>query len=176
MFDKKVRIYKATAMTGLIKEDVVARAKQETDFLAKAGFEVFDPVLAEGVKPTKERLLSSKKQMDIFWPRDKAGVRWAHVVYDMAPHLNSEGVKHEIGYGRYHLQKPVVRIFPKGQLPVKSSVAYFEDDYVCDSLEEAIEYTLRVHGTYLKRLQWRISRTKRCLVKSIYFQVLEWLR
>lgn len=171
-----IKVYTATAMTGQIKEDVVRKAKQTKDYLEKAGFVVFDPVTEEGVKPTQERLLSSKKQMDIFWPRDKAFIRRCNIIFDMAPHLNSEGCKHEIGYGRYFLWKPVVRVFPKGMLPTKSSVAWFEDDAVVDSLEEAIEYALRVHGTFFKRLKWRLKLYNRCLPKAMVYKFLEWFR
>lgn len=168
-----VKIYTATAMTGLVKEDVVREARERKDFLERAGFTVLDPVIAEGVKPTKEKLHSSKKAMDVFWKRDKEMVREAHVVFDTSPHLNSEGCKHEIGLARYAYWKPVVRIFPTGHLPYKSSIAYYEDDFVCDSLIEAIEYVLRVHGTFYKRLLWRLSMLNRCLPKWIWHQIGE---
>lgn len=176
MFDKKVSVYAARGMTGRVKEEVVREAASDKSFLEKAGLEVLCPVEKENVQPTKQILLSSKKAMMEYWPSDKRLIREAHIVFDMSPHLNSEGCKHEVGYARYHLQKPVVRIFPKGQLPVKSSVAYFEDDMVCDSLEEAVEYAYRVHGTYWNRLLWRLKRTNRCLPKSIWHQLMEWLR
>lgn len=168
-----IRIYNARGMTGRIKEEVVAEAKRDKGFLEKAGFKVLCPVIEEGVKPTNQVLMSSKKAMDVFWPRDKQMIREAHVIFDNSPHLNSEGVKHEIGYARYTLWKPIVRIFPEGKLPVKSSVAFFEDDYICDSLLEATEYVYRVHGTFLKRLKWRLSMLNRCLPKWIGYQLQE---
>ncbi len=168
-----IRVYTARGMTGRVKEDVVKEALVDKEYLEKAGFEVLDPVTSEGVQPTKERLISSKKAMDSFWPRDKQMIREAHLIFDMTPQLNSEGCKHEIGYGRYSLWKPVVRIFPKGQLPFKSSIAFYEDDCVVDSLEEAIEYSLRVHGTFLKRLKWRLKLLNRCLPRWVMFQIKE---
>lgn len=168
-----IRIYVARAMTNRIKEDVVNDAVNDKNFLEKAGFKVLCPVTAENVKPTKEVLRSSKKAMDVYWFRDKQMIRDAHVVFDMSPHMNSEGVKHELGYARYNLWKPIVRVFPHGELPLQSSVARFEDDYICDSLLEAIEYTLRVHGTFYKRLKWRLALLNRCLPKWILFQIKE---
>lgn len=168
-----LRIYACRGMTGRIKEDVVKEAMVDKEYLEKAGFIVLDPVTSEGVQPTKERLVSSKKAMDDYWPRDKKMIRDAHLIFDMTPHLNSEGCKHEIGYGRYSLWKPIVRIFPKGQLPFKSSIAFYEDDCVVDSLEEAIEYSLRVHGTFWKRLKWRLNLLNRCLPRWVFFQLKE---
>ena len=168
-----LKIYACRGMTGRIKEEVVKEALADKEFLEKAGFVVLCPVVKEGVEMTKEKLVSSKKAMDSYWPKDKQMIREAHLIFDLTPHLNSEGCKHEIGYGRYALWKPVVRVFPKGQLPFKSSIAFYEDDYVCDSLEEAIEYSLRVHGTFKKRLKWRLKMLNRCLPKWIGYQLLE---
>lgn len=160
-------------MTGRIKEEVVAEAVREKKWLEDAGFEVLCPVVVENVEPTKQTLLSSKKAMTVFWPRDKAMIREANLVFDMTPGMKSEGVAHEIGYSRYALWKPVVRVYPTGKLPPRSSVAYFEDDVVCDSLEEAIEYAYRVHGTFLKRLKWRLDMLNRSFPKWVIHQLQE---
>lgn len=169
----KLKLYLCRGMTGRIKEEIVKEATEDKQWLEKAGFEVLCPVVSENVQPTQEVLRSSKKAMDVFWKRDKAMIREAHVIFDMSPHLNSEGVKHELGYARYCLWKPIVRVFPLGKLPLPSSVARYEDDNICDSLEEAIEYTLRVHGTLFKRLKWRLTMLNRCLPKWILFQIQE---
>ncbi len=168
-----ISCYVARAMTGRIKEDVVNEAKQDKEFLEKAGLTVLCPVAEENVKPAQQILLSSKKAMDGYWPRDKAMIREAHVLFDASPHLNSEGVKHELGYGRYCLWKPVVRIFPEGKLPIQSSVARYEDDYICDSLVEAIEYVYRAHGSWFKRVGWRLKMLNRSLPKWLLFQIGE---
>lgn len=169
-----IKIYLARAMSNRIKEEVVLEAQADKQFLEQAGLTVLDPVSSEGVKAEKVPLQSSKKEMDVFWKRDKEMIREAHLVFDMTPHLNSEGCKHELGYARYHLQKPIVRIFPARHLPAEGSVAFYEDDAVVDSLLEAIEYTYRVHGTFWKRTKWRLERTNRCLLKSIVHQIQEW--
>ncbi len=169
-----IKIYNARGMSGRIKEDVVEEAKADREFLQKAGFEVLCPVIEEGTDSTKEILLASKAKMDKYWARDKEMIRESHVVFDNSPMLNSEGVKHELGYARYNLWKPIVRIYPPGKLPAASSIAYFEDDYVCDSIVEAIEYVLRVHGTLFKRILWRIKLFNRCFLKWIFDQLGEW--
>lgn len=171
-----ITVYLARAMTGRIKEEVVEEAAEDKKFFEAAGLTVLCPVAEEAVKPTQERLVSSKKQMDIFWKRDKQMIREANVIIDMTPHMNSEGSKHEIGYGRYFLWKPVVRVFPAGKLPFKSSVAFYEDDSIVDSKEYAVEYILRMHGTYMKRLKWRLLLYKRCILKAMYYKLMEWFR
>lgn len=168
-----VQLYLARGMTGRVKEDVVQEAYFDKEFFEKAGFKVLCPVMEEGVEPTKQTIRSSKQQMDIYWFRDKQMIRDSHVVLDMTPHLKSEGVAHELGYARYNLWKPVVRVFPSGKLPIKGSVCRYEDDFICDSLVEAVEYTYRVHGTLFKRLKWRLSMLNRCLVKWLWYQICE---
>jgi hypothetical protein len=168
-----ISVYVCRAMTNRVKEDVVKEAKEDKEFLEKAGLNVLCPVEKEQVPATKEILRSSKKAMLAYWPQDKAMIREAHVVFDLSPTFNSEGVKHEIGYSRYCLWKPLVRVFPSGQLPLASSVSRFEDDFICDSLLEAIEYTYRVHGTLYKRLKWRVKMLIRCLPKWIWYQICE---
>ena len=169
-----IKVYLARSMTGRVKEDVVKEAKLDKEFLEKAGFEVLCPVEKEGVEATKQVLRSSKKAMDEYWPKDKQMIREAHLVFDMSPTMNSEGVKHELGYARYFLYRPIVRVFPSGKLPINSSVAYFEDDFICDSLLEAVEYTLRVHGSKLKRFKWRLSLYNRCILKMIVYWFQSW--
>jgi hypothetical protein len=161
-------------MTHRIKEAVVAEAKADRDFFEKAGLIVLDPVEEEQVKPTKEKLIASRKAVEKYWVRDKYLIRQAHVVLDMTPHMKSFGTEKELGYARYHLWKKVIRVFPKDQMPVASCVAYLEDDEVVDSREMALESILRTHETLWDRLKWRASIYRRCYLKAIYNRLREW--
>jgi hypothetical protein len=176
MFDKKIKIYPCRGMTGRIKEDVVKEARRDKEFMEKAGIEVLCPVLKEKVAATKAILSSDLKHMLIYWPQDKKMIREAHVVFDMTPQLNSEGVKHEIGYARYHLWKKVIRIYPAGQIPPSSSIAAMEDDYLTDNLIDAIGEAYRTHGSWLKRAIWRLKIYKRSWLKAKWYRMLEFLR
>lgn len=169
-----LKVYAARGMSNRVKEEVVNEAAADRAVMAGYGLLILDPVASEGVEPTKEVLRSSKKAMDTYWGRDKAMIREANVVFDLTPHLNSEGVKHEIGYARYALWKPVIRVFPKGQLPFQSSVSRYEDDAIFDDLHEAVKYALEKFGTWQKRFKWRISLLLRCLPRWIMFQIMEW--
>lgn len=169
-----VKIYLCRSMSHRIKEDVVKEAAQDADWFRSAGLEVLDPVEKEQVKPTKERLLSSRKAMQSYWPADKEMIRQAHVILDMTPHLKSFGTEKEVGYARYHLWKKVIRVFPKGELPAPSCVAYLEDDDVVDSREAALESILKTHGSWKKRFQWRFSIYKRCWLRAKWYRIKEW--
>ena len=171
-----VKIYVARAMSGRIKEEVVKEAKRDKAFLEKCGFIVLDPVTAEGVKASKQVLQATKVQMDTFWKRDKEMIRQANVVFIMSPDKASLGCIREYGYARYHLWKKTITIFPEGKLPPEGAVAYYEDDYVTDSLIDAIGETLRTHGTVLKRLKWRVALYQRCWLKAMKHRIQEWVK
>lgn len=170
----KIKVYTARSMSFRVKEEVVAEALKDRQFLVSSGFVVLCPVEKEEVPSTKQILLSSKKAMLGYWPADKKMIEESHVLFDMSPQMKSEGVAHEIGYARYFLYRPIVRVYPAGKLPTPSSVAWFEDDFICDSLEEAVEYVYRVHGTLWKRLKWRIALYSRCLPKMVSCWIRSW--
>jgi len=169
-----IKVYLARAMSNRVKEDVVKEARADKAFLEKAGFTVLCPVEKEEVPATKQVLISSRKAMESYWPQDKKMIEESDILFDMSPSMKSEGVAHELGYARYFLYRPVVRIYKTGQLPLPSSVGWFEDDRIVDSMEEAIEYALRVHGTRWKRLKWRFNLYNRCLPKMIRTWFRSW--
>lgn len=167
-------VYNARSMTGRVKKDVVAEAKADKLFLEQAGFTVLCPVEKEEVPATDQVLISSRKAMEDYWPKDKRMIEECDVLFDLTPERKSEGVAHELGYARYFLYRPVIRVYREGKLPVASSVAYFEDDYVTDSLVDAVEYTLRMHGTRWKRIKWRFNLYARCLPKMVKIWFSSW--
>lgn len=169
-----IKVYVARAMTGRIKEEVVKEAIADKQLLEAAGFEVLDPVTAEQVKPTHEKLKASKEMMDLFWPRDKQMIREANVVFIMSPNVASLGCIREYGYARYHLWKKVITVFPFNSLPTEGAVCYYEDDYVTDSIIDAIGEAYRTHGTLWKRLKWRFNLYRRCWLKAILNRLKEW--
>ena len=171
-----IKVYVARAMSGRIKEEVVKDANRDKTMLECVGFIVFDPVTSEGVRPTKEILLASKQQMDMFWKRDKEMIRQAHILLNMSPHLASLGVIREYGYARFHLWKKTISIFPEGFLPKEGAVCYYEDDHVTDDLTDAIGECLRTHATRWKRLKWRLGIYNKSWLKAVKYRLLEWVR
>lgn len=168
-----MKVYVARAMTGRIKEEVVREAEFDKKYLELAGFTVLDPVTSEGVTSSKEILLSGKDLMDEYWPRDKQMIRDAHLILNMSPHTPSIGVIREHGYARYHLWKKVISVFPTGQIPPAGAICHYEDDYVTDSLTDAIGEAMRTHSTPWRRLVWRLGIYKRCLIKALWHHALE---
>ena len=171
-----VSVYCARGMTGRVKEDVVKEAKKDKALLEYYGITVLCPVLKEHVVPTKAILQSDISHMNIYWPQDKKMIQEANLVLDMTPHMNSEGVKHEIGLCRYAYWKKVIRVFPKGQMPAPSSVAFYEDDYICDNLLDAIIEIHRTHGTWLKRFIWRVKLYRRCISHHYWLKLKFWFQ
>lgn len=171
-----IKIYLARAMSGRTNAEVELEDKPDREFFRSAGFEVLSPVERENIPVNSKILLASKEEILGHWPRDKRDVRKSYIVIHMTPHLRSDGAWHEVGYKRYHLQGPVVHVYPFGKLPADGAISFLEDDYVCDSREEAVEFILRLHGTYLKRTKWRLKKLLRCFPKSFWYQLLEWTK
>ena len=169
-----LKIYLARSMSGRIKEEVVYEARLDRDVLEFFDIQPLCPVAEEKVRAEFAKLQSTPEQMMTFWPRDKKMIEESNVLFDMSPQMKSEGVAHEIGYARYFLYKPVIRVYKGGNVPPKSSVAFFEDDYIADSLLDAILYVKKTHGTLLKRLLWRLNLYRRCLPKMIRVWFQAW--
>ncbi len=170
-----VKVYLARAMSGRDMAEVVEEARKQRFELEYFGKLIcLDPVKEEGVRAVNRPLQSSLKAMKKHWPRDKAMIREAHVFIDCTPHLKSQGVEREAGYARYSLWKPVVRVFPNGQKPNIANVAYFEDDAIVDSFEDAWVLINEKWGTRAKRFSWRFALLKRCLFRWVIFQLGEW--
>lgn len=169
-----IKVYIAHAMTGRPGTEVVKESEEALKILGQFGITVLDPVTAEKVKPTKKEINTDYNTLDGYWRRDKEMIREAHVLIDITPERKSEGVAHEIGYARYHLWKPVIRVYQKGQVPSNLSVAYFEDDFIVDDLAVAGRYIERMYGNWFKRFMWRVQLYRRSWPKAFLHRLGEW--
>lgn len=170
-----MKVYTAGAMTGLSGEELVARSLRVGQVLSDNKIEMLDPVSSEGVQADKKLIQTTFEDLAVYWKRDKELIRQCHVVFDITPERKSEGVSHEIGYARYYLWKPVVRVYMNGGMPTKGSVAYFEDDLLAGSLEEACAVALELWGTPWKRLMWRLEIYNKCLLKAVRYKLGAWV-
>lgn len=169
-----VKIYTCCKMTGRDKAEMVKTALSNKKIFEAAGITVLDPVLEEKVKPTHQELQDVPIHvLKGYWQRDKQMIREANVIVDTTPELKSEGSAHEIGYARYFLWKPVVRMYTGGIKPL-SAIVYFEDDLIVHSVEEAAIQIQKYWGTWFKRFMWRICLINRCYFKSLWYQLMEW--
>lgn len=170
-----VKIYTAQAMTGRSQEEIVNCAKHAKRVFEGAGITVFDPVLAEHVKDEKKVLADKPVSvLKDYWKRDKEMIREANVIVDLSPELKSEGVAHEIGYGRYFLWMPIVRVYQQNSKPA-SLIAVFEDDLIVHSLEEAAIQINKYWGSWGKRFMWRLTLYNRCFYKACKYKLMKWL-
>jgi nucleoside 2-deoxyribosyltransferase len=168
---KMIKVYTAKSMTGRPAEELVIESATVKRILNARGIVVLDPVAAENVKKEHGILKNTGDKLKGYWKRDKQMIRDAHVILDITGPAKSEGTAHEIGYARYALWKPVVRIFPTDY--PKISVAKYEDDVIVDNVDEAAEIIVAMWGTLPKRIFWRVSMLLRCLPKWLLFQIQE---
>ncbi len=168
-----IRIYTAAKMTGRDKSEMVDMAKKNKKVFEAAGITVLDPIIEEHVKASHQVLVDTPlKVLQGYWQRDKAMIREAHVVVDTTPDQKSEGSAHEIGYARYGLWKPVVRMYLGESKPL-SPIVYFEDDLIVHSVEEAAIQINKYWGTFFKRFMWRMSLLNRCFLRWVLYQLEE---
>jgi hypothetical protein len=169
-----LKIYCAARMTGRDKREMVEMALANKKIFESFGITVLDPILEEHVKPTKGLLIDTPLALvKGYWKRDKQMIRESHVIIDTTPGEKSEGVAHEIGYGRYFLWKPIVRLYKSDEKP-GSAIVYFEDDLVVHSVEEAAIQIQKYWGTWFKRAMWRTAMYKRSWLKACWYKLLEW--
>ena len=160
-----VRIYLASKMTGRTGEELVNQSRLVASLAETlGGITIFDPIAEEGVKDGQTPLQNTEEDLWKFWKRDKFLIREAHVVIDLTASMKSEGSAHEIGYARYALWTPVIRVWPN--LP--PNVAWFEDDYIAPHIWDALKLAKGRWGNPWKRLKWKAAIFNRCFLKFLW--------
>lgn len=158
---KKIRIYLAVRMTGRENGEV----RKESDMLVRTiqnyGFEALSPVLEENI-PYNSDILTATDQdtLERYWKRDKEMLRECDLMLDYMSCNKSDGVGKELGYTRYCLWKPTVRVFPG----LRCAISKLEDDAVVESLNEALDLITRRFGSYEKLAIWRQEMWNRSYV------------
>ena len=176
-----VRAYTARSMTGEKWESLILRARYDQGFLFACNIEAIDPVLAEVASMDSiqsgvvgEGKWSNPEELAVHWARDKKLIRRAHVLIDFSPEAKSEGISHEIGYARYALWMPVIRVYPRWAAVPSYSVALFEDDVVVGSIESAVQAIHDRWGTWWKRAKWRAAMYLRSYPKYCWRKLGMW--
>lgn len=146
-------------MTGHDAAEIVAVQRRAAVALRKRGIEPLDPAKKEGVKPGDGMIHAEADSLRQFWRDDKDLIRRAHVVLDLSGPSKSEGVAHEIGFARYFLFHPVVRVWPG----LGASIARLDDDVIVENVDEAAAVIRAKWGTPRKRVIWRLRLLVRCL-------------
>lgn len=154
-----IKAYLATSMTGRPYNEVIDEAHYAMDTLLSYSIVARSPAIEEGVPNTSDicPIRTDAEGLRI-WKNDKQVIIESHVLIDLTPHRKSEGVAHEIGFMRYFLWKPIIRVYTVGTPP--AMIAVFEDDAIVFSLEEAGKVIQERWGTHLKRFWWRMKILK----------------
>ena len=168
-----MKAYIAHGMTGRTGEELINESLHVLEVCKRYGVNPLDPVIEEGVKKTDPRVQSTNDVLPRLWKRDKEMIRNAHVLIDVTANRKSEGVAHEIGYARYSLWKPTIRVSMSYTRNPNISIANLEDDLIVASIEQAAYFAQLRWGTWGKRLRWRIKMLTRCFPKWVVHQLME---
>lgn len=161
------RVYLAQRMTNLYCDDLLKEARNATKKLEAAGFEVLSPVLEEDVPDKHIKLINTLGRLKQYWARDKWCLNKAHILLDLNSQGKSDGVNVELGYFRFCLWKPLIRIYPT----LGCTISRLEYDCVTDSLDKAIEVMKDKWGTKQKLRMWRLRMLNASLLKFMVQQV-----
>lgn len=162
-----IKIYTACRMTGRFKDELVAEANMLCDALKARGFEPLNPVLEEKVESTHELLAGVDPiVLEHYWRRDKQMIRDADIVLDYQTQNKSDGANKEVGYSRWCLWKPTVRVWDGGG----ALISRIEDDLVVPTLQEALDLIESQWGTYEKLGAWREEMGARSFTKWLSHQ------
>jgi len=148
----KIKVYVAHAMTGKMKDELVREAEYTTRQLQAYGFEVLDPIVAENIQDVHEPLVQlDSETLERHWRRDKEMLKEADLMLDFNACNKSDGVAKELGYTRFCLWKPVIRVFPNCGI----NISRIEDDVIVETLPEAIQIMNEKYGSFVKLHMWR---------------------
>jgi hypothetical protein len=156
--ESKVKIYTSQRMTGRECIEMRVEADMLERTLTNHGYEVLNPVIAEGIPYTHEILKANPETIEQHWKRDKEMMRDADILVDYQTNNLSDGTNKELAYTRFCLWKPTVRIVRPGGF----AISKLEDDIVVESLNEGIRIIGEKFGSYEKLANWRRDMLTRC--------------
>lgn len=162
-------MYVAHRMTGRMQDELVQEAALTTRVLENFGFEVLDPIVEEKVREIHEPLdagTTGPHVLEQYWRRDKEMIREADLLLDYNTVNKSDGAITEVGYARFCLWKPVIRILPEGGF----AISRLEHDFISHSLVDAVNLMVERFSTYEKLREWRQAMWDRCFQKWLVEQ------
>lgn len=162
-----ISIYTCQRMTGRMMDEMVVEAQMLVRMGAERDFKVLNPVLEEKVPMVHEILpMTLQHTLEEYWKRDKEMIREADITLDFHTQNMSDGSVNEVGYSRWCLWKPTVRVWSgKGGL-----ISRVEDDLVVGSLELAFDIIQERWGTYDKLAKWRTEMLEKSYPKWVAYQ------
>lgn len=164
-----ISAYTCQAMTGRMCDEMIVEARMLERMLGNHGIRLLNPVLAELAYIPNEHVTLpnvSPELLEQFWKSDKKMIREADVVLDYMTHNKSDGSNNEIGYNRFCLWKPTVRVW-NGPGALISRMEY---EVIVPTLLEAVQVIQEKWGTYEKLGQWREEMLRRSFPKWLDYQ------
>lgn len=157
-----IKAYTSQRMTGRYCDEMLVEAQMLVRVLGNYGIKALNPVLEE--KISNEHVLLPnvpEETLARFWKRDKEMIRESDILIDYLTQNMSDGSNNEVGYNRWCLWKPTIRVWNgKGAL-----ISRMEDDMVVPNLIDAIGLITEKFGTYEKLKAWRIEMLSRSYPK-----------
>lgn len=164
----RIKIYTAQRMTGRYQDEMRQEAEMLVRVLDAYGYEALNPVIEEKVPNVHEILPSStSEQLERYWKRDKEMIRDADLLLDYQSNNLSDGASKELGYARYCLWKPTIRIVTRPGFLISK----LEDDVVVESLTDAINIITARFGSYEKLAAWRQNMWDHSFQKWFAYQL-----
>jgi len=149
-----IKAYTAQSMTGRMCDEMIVEAHMLERVLGNYGIRILNPVLAElDIIPNEHIRLPSvpPEILEKVWYMDKQMIREADVLIDYKTHNKSDGSNNEVGYSRFCLWKPTIRVWEgPGAL-----ISRMEHDIVVPTLIEAVCLINERWGDYGKLRKWR---------------------
>lgn len=155
----QIKAYSSQRMTGRMCDEMLREAEMLKRVLTNYNIQILNPVLEEHI-PDVHELLDNVHPgtLETFWKRDKEMIRESDVVIDYMTMNKSDGSNKEVGYNRWCLWKPTIRVWDgAGGL-----ISRIEDDIVVPNLMDAVTLINERWGTYEKLKEWRKEMLTRC--------------
>lgn len=164
-----ITAYTCQTMTGRMCDEMIVEARMLERTLNNHGIRILNPVLSElDIIPNEHIVLPhcSNELLEKVWKQDKVMIREADIIIDYKTHNKSDGSNTEIGYNRFCLWKPTIRVWDgPGAL-----ISRMEYEFVVPNLQEALRVIEENFSTYEQLKTWRLSMLSRCYPKWEKYQ------
>lgn len=164
-----IKAYTCQGMTNKYCDEMIVEARMLERVLGNYGITILNPVLAELAYIPNEHILLPNVPPDLleqFWKMDKAMIRESDIVIDYKTQNKSDGSNNEVGYNRFGLWKPTIRVWEgPGAL-----ISRMEHDIIVPTLIDAVTLIQEKFGDYQKLGAWREEMLKRSFPKWLDYQ------
>lgn len=164
-----ITAYTCQAMTNRMCDEMIVEARMLERVLGNHGIRILNPVLSElDIIPNEHIILPHcpPEVLERVWKQDKSMIRESDIIIDYKTHNKSDGSNNELGYNRFCLWKPTIRVWDgPGAL-----ISRMEYEFVVPNIQEAMRVIKENFGTYEQLKAWRLEMLGRCYPKWLRYQ------